>query len=261
MEFWVKYVNTGCFPSSLLHFHTTLNLEAVDKFSQKSSVHNTPHSLGFFLGNSPRKLGIRKRPLVESMESQNHQEILKKRREKHVSNKRRGRSLDNFSEKTKRTRLRPITSENTACISSVQSTTTEKTAVQRKRECGVYQCRKFRPLKHKLNCFVHFASCKDKSRPNCLGPDKFLRVRPLGLFRTPYFPPTPLFDLSLRSKVSAVAKFSWNQKVAEYTAVSEFQVLKLMSGFSRHLGAVTRILVLVFVHFGVTKCDGSKRPD
>jgi hypothetical protein len=34
--------------------------------------------------------------------------------------------------------------------------------------------------------------------------------------------------------VSAVAKFSWNQKVAEYTAVSEFQVLKLMSGFSRH---------------------------
>jgi hypothetical protein len=43
--------------------YTTLNLEAVDKFSQKSSVHNTPHSLGFFLGNSPRKLGIRKRPL------------------------------------------------------------------------------------------------------------------------------------------------------------------------------------------------------
>lgn len=60
----------------------------------------------------------RVKEMVESMERQNSQEIKKKKREKHVGKKRRGRSSDNFSEKPKRTRLRPITSVNTACLSS-----------------------------------------------------------------------------------------------------------------------------------------------
>jgi hypothetical protein len=43
----------------------------------------------------------RVKEMVDLMESRYHQEILKKRREKHLSSKRRGRYLDNFSVKLK----------------------------------------------------------------------------------------------------------------------------------------------------------------
>ena len=44
----------------------------------------------------------RVKEMVDLMESRYHQEILKKRREKHLSSKRRGRYLDNFSVKLKK---------------------------------------------------------------------------------------------------------------------------------------------------------------
>ena len=55
----------------------------------------------------------RVKELVQSMESENHQEVLKKRRENRLKNKGRGRSFDNYSVKTKRIRLRHRTSVNT----------------------------------------------------------------------------------------------------------------------------------------------------
>ncbi len=69
-----------------------------------------------------------------------------------------------------------------------------------------------------------------------LSPDKSVRVRPLGLFSVSCFPLTPIFDLSLSSKVLAVAKFSWNQKVAEYSCLKEFKSLNIMLGFIRQDG-------------------------
>ncbi len=64
--------------------------------------------------------------LVDSIENENHQELLKRRRDKYRNKGRTttslGRSFDNFTVKTKRIRSRSITSANTSCISSAVST-------------------------------------------------------------------------------------------------------------------------------------------